>query len=183
VDIIHQRVAEYKIESKLPEFQKMQINDDIIAEIEKQYGTPGEGLGVTFESASEYAGLCNFTMIRAEGDLLDWVTENVAPNHCGVHIQVIDDGEYVFPHVDMLRTRVWNYTIDTGDAETIFYKAKPEYAHLPVIPRTYVPYERVDKVKTIKIDANRWHELDVTQVHGVENVKSPRIAISISFVD
>ena len=183
IDYVHKRVAEYNVESKLPEFQKMQINDDIIAEIEKHYGTPKEGLGVTFDTAYKYEGLCNFTMIRAEGELLQWITEHVAPNHCGVHIQVIDNGEYVFPHVDMLRNRVWNYTIDTGDAETSFYKAKPEYEHLPLVPRTYVPYERVDKVETIKIDANRWHELDVSKIHGVEKVKTPRIAISVSFVD
>lgn len=183
VEAIHKRVAEYQVESKLPDFQKMQINDEIVAEIEKKYGTATEGLGVPFDTAYKYEGLCDFTMIRAEGELLNWITENIAPNHCGVHIQVIDNGQYVFPHVDMLRTRVWNYTIDTGNAETSFYKAKPEYSHLPLVPRTYVPYERIDKVETIKIDANKWHELDVTQIHGVEHVTSPRVAISISFVD
>jgi hypothetical protein len=183
VDYVHKRVEEYNVESKLPEFQKMQINDDIIAEIEKHYGTPKEGLGVTFDTAYKYKGLCNFTMIRAEGELLQWITEHVAPGHCGVHIQVIDQGEYVFPHIDMLRNRVWNYTLDTGDAETSFYKAKPEFEDLPLVPRTYVPYERVDKIETIKIDANRWHELDVSKIHGVEKVKTPRIAISVSFVD
>lgn len=183
VDYVHTRVKEYQVESSLPEFQKMQINDNIISEIDRLYGKASEGLGVPFDTASKYAGLCNFTMIRAEGELLDWITTNVAPDHCGVHIQVIDNGEYVFPHIDMLRTRVWNYTLDTGDAETSFYKAKSEYTHLPLVPRTYVPYERVDKIQTIKIDANRWHELDVTSIHGVERVASPRIAISISFVD
>ena len=182
-ELVRRRVAEYQVESKLPEFQKMQINDNIIAEIEKNYGTPAEGLGVTFDTAYKYEGLCNFTMIRAEGEILNWVSKCVAPNHCGVHIQVIDGGEYVFPHIDMLRNRVWNYTLDTGGAETSFYQAKAEYTHLPLVPRTYVPYERVDKIKTIKIDANRWHELDVSKVHGVEQVKTPRIAISVSFVD
>lgn len=183
VELVKSKVAEYQVESRLPEFQKMQINDKIVEKIEKQYGTPGEGLGVTFETTCLYQGLCKFTMIRAEGELLDWITENVASNHCGVHIQIIDGGEYVFPHIDMLRTRAWNYTIDTGDAETCFYEAKPEYAHLPLIPRTYVPYERVDKIQTFKIDPHRWHELDVSKIHGVENIKSPRLAISISFVD
>lgn len=183
IDLVRSQIIEYQVESSLPEFQKMQINDKIIEGIEKQYGTPGEGLGVTFETAYQYEDLCNFTMIRAEGELLDWVTKNVAPNHCGVHIQIIDGGEYVFPHIDMLRTQAWNYTIDTGDAETCFYEAKPEYAHLPLIPRTYVPYERVNKIKTFKIEPNRWHELDVSKIHGVEKIKSPRLAISVSFVN
>lgn len=183
IEIIRQSVKDHQVERSLPEFQKMQINDKIVEEIEKQYGTPGEGLGVTFETAYLYKGLCNFTMIRAEGELLDWVTRNVAPNHCGVHIQIIDGGEYVFPHIDMLRTRAWNYTIDTGDAETCFYEAKPEYSHLPLIPRTYVPYERVNKIKTFNIEPHRWHELNVSMIHGVENVRFPRIAISVSFVD
>ena len=100
-------------------------------------------------------------MIKLEGPVLAWIKENVCDKIDGLHIQLIE-GDYVFPHVDMLRKRVWNYTIDTGDAVTCFYKAKPEYAHLPVVPRTYVPYERVDKTDTIKIEEGRWHELDVS---------------------
>jgi hypothetical protein len=183
IDLIHDVVSNYQVESKLPEFQKMQINDGIVAEIDRLYGTPPEGLGVPFDTAYKYKGLCNFTMIRAEGEILEYITKNIAPNHCGVHIQVIDNGEYVFPHIDMLRNRAWNYTIDTGNAITSFYEAKTEFSDLPLVPRTYVPYERVNKKQSVVIDSHRWHELDVSKIHGVENVYGQRIAISISFVD
>lgn len=181
VDIVRTVVAGYQGDTKLPEFQKMQINDEIVKQIELIHGTPEEGLGVSFDTAYTYKGLATFTMIKLEGPVLDWIKENVCAEIDGLHIQLIE-GEYVFPHVDMLRSRVWNYTIDTGDAVTCFYKAKPEYAHLPVVPRTYVPYERVDKIDTIKIDAHRWHELSVCDIHGVEEIKAPRLALSISFI-
>lgn len=181
INIVRQVVAEYQGDTKLPEFSKMQINDGIVEQIEKLYPDLPDGLGVSFDTAYKYQGLATFTMIKLEGEVLDWIKQNVCADIDGLHIQLID-GDYVFPHIDMLRSRVWNYTIDTGDAVTCFYKPKPEYANLKLVPRTYVPYERVDRTDTFKIDAHRWHELDVSQIHGVEEIKSPRLALSISFI-
>jgi hypothetical protein len=183
IELIRKIVEEHQVEVTLPEFEKMQIDDDILAGIIGEYQNPEEGLGVPFDTAYKYEDLANFKMIQAKGELMKWVTQNVASNHCGVHLQVMTEGKYVFPHVDMLRTRVWNYLIDTGDADTCFYKPKLEYEHLSLVPRTYVPYERVDRIQTIKIEPHRWHELDVSKIHGVENIKSPRLSISVSFVD
>lgn len=182
VTIIRQQVKEHQDNTVLSDFDKMRINESIQEEIDKAYGQATEGLGMPFETSNRYPGLAEFIMIKANDQILEWIKENVASNLNGLHIQVID-GSFVFPHIDMLRNRVWNYTIDTADAETSFYIAKPEYAHLELKARTYVPYERVNEIQRYKIDANRWHELDVGKIHGVDKINGVRLALSISFVD
>lgn len=182
ISIIREQVKNYHDEKTLSDFNKMHINESIQEEIDKAYGEAAEGLGMPFETSDRYPGLAEFTMIKADDRVLDWVRKNVTANLNGLHIQIID-GEYVFPHIDMLRNRVWNYTIDTADAETCFYEPKPEFAHLELKPRTYVPYDRVNETHRFKINGHAWHELDVAKIHGVEKIKGVRLALSISFVD
>jgi hypothetical protein len=183
IDIIRQEVKNYHDETVLKDFNKMHINENIATQIDKEYGESVEGLGVPFDTAYKYGnGLATFTMIKLDGPVLEWIKENISDKINGLHIQVID-GKFVFPHIDMLRNRVWNYTIDSADAITCFYKAKPEYEHLKLVPRTYVPYDRVELVKEYKILEHKWHELDVSLIHGVEKINGVRLALSISFVD
>lgn len=181
VNIIREQVKIHNSKT-LSDFNKMHINDNIQSEIDKAYGESSEGLGMPFQTSEKYVGLAEFTMIKADDRITNWVKENVTDKLNGVHIQIID-GKYVFPHIDMLRNRVWNYTIDTANANTCFYEAKPEYSHLELKPRTYVPYERVNEIQRYTIERNRWHELDVGKIHGVENIDGIRLALSISFVD
>lgn len=185
VESIIKQATDYHSDIVLPEFNKMQINNSIIDEIEKAYPTAVEGLGVPYDTiynntVFDYEGLATFTMIKVEGEILDWVLSNVCANINGLHI-ITMVGTHVFPHIDLLRSKAWNYVIDSSDAETCFYKPKEEHKHLPIFPRSYIPFERVDKIETIHIEEHKWHELDVTCIHGVENIKGMRILLSISF--
>lgn len=183
IEVVRKAVKDYHDEIVLKDFNKMHINENIAYQIDKEYGESTEGLGVPFDTAYKYGnGLATFTMIKIDGPVLDWIHENISNKINGLHIQVID-GKFVFPHIDMLRNRVWNYTIDSADATTCFYEPKLEYKHLELKPRTYVPYDRVNLIKEYKIEEHRWHELDVSLIHGVENINGVRLALSISFVD
>jgi hypothetical protein len=182
VDIIREQYKDHTDTKTLSDFDKMKINDSIQNEIDKAYGESSEGLGMPFEYSNTYEGLASFTMIKADDRITQWVRDNVTDELNGVHVQIID-GKYVFPHIDMLRNRAWNYTIDTGDANTCFYDVRPEYSHLKLSPRTYVPYDRVIETHRYKIENHRWHELAVDKIHSVEDIKDVRLALSISFVD
>lgn len=172
---------DYKHETKLPGFDKMSINERMSDQI-MDYDIDDPGLGEPFETAYKYEGLAEFIMIKVDGPIRTWVEQNIDANIGGLHIQVID-GKFVFPHVDMLRKRAWNYLIETADADTCFYAPKEEFKLLPAKPRTYIPYERVDLISSEKIEPGRWHELAVENIHGVENINGTRIALSISFPD
>jgi hypothetical protein len=181
IDQIRLIILQHESNAGLEEFQNNQLDSNIITQLEKCYSDNKTGLGLDFDTAYQYSGLASFTIIKVQGPVLDWVLKNIDNNIDGLHIQVIK-GEYVFPHVDALRTNAWNYIIDSGDADTCFYEPKAEFSNLPLYPVTYVPYDRVNKIQTYKIESKRWHCLDVSKMHGVENIKSIRIALSISFV-
>lgn len=182
IDQIRLIVSQHQSNVSLSEFQNNHLDTNIIDQLDKYYSDNKTGLGLDFNTAYQYPGLATFTIIKVQGPVLDWVLQNINNDIAGLHIQLIK-GEYVFPHIDALRTNAWNYIIDSGDADTCFYEAKEEFSNLPLHPVTYVPYDRVNKIKTYKIEEGRWHSLDVSKMHGVENIKSTRVALSISFVD
>jgi hypothetical protein len=115
------------------------------------------------------------------GELKDWVKTNITDKFNGIHIQIID-GEYVLPHVDVLRKKAWNYIVQDCDADTVFYELLEQYRHMPVYPNSWVLPNMVSELHRIKLPRYRWHELNVTQLHGVEHIKGVRIMLSLSFV-
>ncbi len=185
IEHIYKLVDEYKTEAVLPEFDKMHINESILNEIEKSYPKQIDGLGVSYdtiyknETNLNYEGLATFTMVKADDIISNYISDNICKEYRGLHI-IIMEGTHVFPHIDLLRNSAWNYVVSSGNASTCFYSPKEEYKHLPIFPRSYIPFERVDKIKSIEIEEHRWHKLDVSSIHGVENINRTRIILSIS---
>jgi hypothetical protein len=93
-------------------------------------------------------------------------------------------GPIIIPHVDEGRSYVYNYLLDTGGAVTKFYKNAKGYENLKAYPQTVFTYDRIEEIESIDIEKNRWHYLDVTKVHNVENIRpgQKRISLSLSYV-
>lgn len=160
----------------------MNTSSNVTEQINLQEPEP-RGLGVSFTTAKKLCpGLATFIMIPVpNGELKDWVKSNITDKFNGLHVQVIH-GEYVLPHVDVLRKKAWNYIISDGDADTVFYQLLPQYRHMPVYSNSWVLPNMVTELHRIKLPKYRWHELNVTQLHGVENINKVRIMLSLSFV-
>lgn len=139
-------------------------------------------LGFPFEQSAEYyPDTAVFSFIDAPNSLKEWVKENIGPYP--VNIQIMDSGNYVMPHIDEIRTVALNYLITTGNGITCIYEPTEQYKDYIVGPQMVFPKERLVKVDEKTIDNKRWHTLDVTRIHGVENLNGSRVSITVSLLD
>lgn len=139
-------------------------------------------LGFPFETSSEYyPETAVFSFIEAPDSLKEWVKTNIGPYP--VNIQIMDSGKYVMPHIDEIRSTALNYIIVTGNGTTCIYEPTEEYKNYIVGPQMVFPKDRINKVHEQTIDINRWHTLDVTKIHGVENLNGSRVSITVSLSD
>lgn len=122
-------------------------------------------------------GLAKMNMFSLE-DLTQWAQENIKEEFNAIHIQYFENGKFFFPHIDLLRSKAVNYLIKTGDAVTAFYKPN---GFTPTA-NTVIPYDKITLIEEHKIKACCWHEIDVTQIHSIENLKDVRIAVTLSIV-
>jgi hypothetical protein len=78
-------------------------------------------------------------------------------------VQQILDGQPI--HTDLNRVEVYNFILSTGgdDVRTCFWN----------------DYNGSEMLESLRIEPFRWHKLDVTIPHSVQNIKSKRIAISV----
>jgi hypothetical protein len=141
-------------------------------------------LGVAFNEAQQYykERIASFAFINPPKELTEWVKENITIPYRGVNIQVMSGGNFVAPHIDEIRNGALNYIIQTGgpDVKTKLYKPKTEYANLKVTPQTIFLYDTIDEVHSETLPTNKWHILDVTQIHSVNDLDPLGIRISIS---
>jgi hypothetical protein len=141
-------------------------------------------LGVAFNQAQQYykEKIASFAFVNPPEELTKWVKENITLPYRGVNIQVMSGGEFVAPHIDEIRKGGLNYIIQTGgpDVKTKLYKPKLEYANLKVTPQTVFLYDTIDEVYSETLSINKWHILDVTQIHSVNNLDPLGVRISIS---
>lgn len=135
-------------------------------------------------------GACQFTFMRVGNSPINkWVEENIKlEGDSVIHIHILEmyNGSFYFPHVDPVRTQVYNYVIETGgdDTETAFWKPKAEFNHMEVVPQVPIPYERIDKVHSYKMPLQQWHHLAVSNIHSIEHVDPTkrRLILSISTI-
>ena len=93
-------------------------------------------------------------------------------NHV-IKIQIIENKLEI--HRDIGRTVAYNYLIDSGgsNVETCFYEDMT--VDIPVYENK--TFRLIEK---IKIEEHRWHCLNVSNLHNVINLTSPRIAITVT---
>lgn len=141
-------------------------------------------LGVAFNEAQQHykEKIASFAFVNPPTELTKWIKENITVPYRGVNIQVMSGGDFVAPHIDEIRKGALNYIIQTGgsDVKTKFYKPKLEYADLKVTPQTVFLRNTIDEVYSETLPTNKWHILDVTQIHSVNNLDPSGIRISIS---
>lgn len=181
VDHLLDRVANFQSEKQLTGFQKMYVNESINKEVSRAYDHSDLGLGISTEEALKMDDLSTMTMFT-DDILSSWIEENIPEKINAAHVQFFSKGSFFFPHVDLLRHRAINYVINSADAETVFYKPKSEFSHLDIKPNTCIPYDRINEVNRFKIESRNWHELEVDNIHSVENINGTRIAITLSIV-
>jgi hypothetical protein len=189
-------VPDYIVKQILTDVSKInfQTNDfnltadsDLLESI-KQFVPNSEDnvLGVAFNEAQQYytEKIASFAFINPCNDLIIWAKENISIPYRGINIQVMTGGEFVVPHIDEIRTGGLNYIIQTGgpDVKTKLYKPKDEYSNLRATPQTAFLYNTIEEIHSETLPLNKWHILDVTQIHSVNDLvpSKSRISISIS---
>ncbi len=168
-------------------FQENQYNltadENLLSAIKKF--TPKEDdsmLGVMFEDAQGYFKdkIANFAFIEADPVLVKWVKNNISMSYRRVDVQVMTGGVIVVPHIDEIRQGALNYILSSGgtDVTTTFYE--PLNKDLVAVPQQAFPYDRISIKDSTVILEEQWHILDVTKIHGVENLSPNEYRISIS---
>lgn len=147
--------------------------------------SPDTNLGYHYSTAKQhFPSMSNYHFLEASDSIKKWVAENINPA-LTAHIQVINQGAIIPPHVDEVRSKAVNYIVDPGgNSITSFYYVKEEYQNLIVTPQTSIPYNRLSVIESVLIQSKMWHSLDVTQIHGVTNMDpaQQRIALTLSVI-
>ena len=115
-------------------------------------------------------------------DVIRWLIDNklvnkdirIARIHC------MFDGPSVYPHFDYPRTFAINYILTESDATTCFYKHKTQVDLKPTQSNELFSPGEIELVESVVLDHHRWHQLDVTKIHNVENITVPRVALTLS---
>jgi hypothetical protein len=168
-----------------PDLQLSSVNQDLLDTFSNYSHDHEDSLGYPISQANVlFNDLAKFDFLKVSDNILEWTYVNISPKPALVTIQVMHNGPTIIPHVDEGRTFVYNYLLDTGGATTRFYKNAKGYEHLTAYPQTVFTYDRIEVIETIDIEPNRWHYLDVTKVHNVENIQPgrKRISLSLSYV-
>lgn len=119
----------------------------------------------------------NYFYHKVSDDIDSWIRENVnLPIHM-IRVQKMTGD--INPHIDNnpKLDRV-NYLIeDGGSAITSFYKCKPGYYRKQ---EGFIPKQLLLLTESYKIETRRWHRLNVSNIHGVTEIKTDRISLTIS---
>jgi hypothetical protein len=161
------------------------IDKELLAKLKEFTYNEADSLGFHMDTAGDhFSNLAAFDFLPVNSLINDWVNKNINPKPVLVTIQVMHGGATITPHIDEGRTRVYNYILETAGGITKFYKKAKGYEHLTAYPQTIFTYDRIAEIETIDIEQNRWHYLDVSKIHNVENIQSnqKRISLSLSYV-
>lgn len=171
-------------------FEKFKMLPEYKGKVDNEHDNPttSDGfLGVlTSEAQSVYnKEICNFnTMTITSEVVLRWLEEHLPMKGIHAGLQEFVNGSFFPPHVDLVRYKAINFPIELGGSNvtTDFWKPKDEYSHLKITPRTAFPYDRIEKIGSYKVELHKWHQLDVTKIHSVENMEPGlrRMSITLS---
>lgn len=156
---------------------------DAITNVEIDYS---KSLGFPLNDVWKYfKDLANFDFLEVNKELNEWARDCIDSNIAHVSIQAMYGGTTITPHIDEMRVKALNYVIRTGgNSKTCFYKPKAEFEHLVAYPQTVFPFDRLELIEEVHIQPYKWHQLDVTKIHSVENLDPTlkRISLSLSFL-
>jgi len=135
-------------------------------------------IGLPLSSVRDIPNRAIFYFLETSKLIKEWAYDCIPIKFSGINIQLIKNGSFIIPHVDEVRSTAYNFHFETGGASTCFFK--PKDMSLTVSPQTYIPHSMIDKVFETIIEPNKWHSLNVSQIHSVENIKGLRVGLSLS---
>jgi len=114
---------------------------------------------------------CIFEVFDAPEIVKEWLLDNKIIDNltARVGVQRSFGGNTLLPHVDKgyhtdSRSVAWNYLLSEPGPTTCFYGSQ----------------DINNILESVIIPKSVWHELDVSVLHGVEDILSDRISLSIS---
>lgn len=113
-----------------------------------------------------------YKFYRASDLLKEWVYDNIK-DVTKVGIQEITGN--LLPHIDRNRTKAINYLITTGGGSLCHYSYDGIYQQ-----DRFVPLEHVNEISRIDVKPFKWHTVNTQVLHGVVNINSPRLAVTIN---
>lgn len=169
-------------------FEKFKMLPEYKGKVDNEHENPDDlasQLGVFTHMAQGVYNkeICNFnTMSITSEVVMRWLEDNLPIQGIHAGLQEFVNGDFFPPHVDLVRYRAINFPIELGGSNvtTDFWKPKEEFAHLKITPRTAFPYERIEKIASYKIELHKWHQLDVTNIHSVENIEPGKRRMSFT---
>jgi hypothetical protein len=155
---------------------------EIINENSVAYVKPGTELDETDGKVTAGIGFYKLPH-NLEQKLLSFFRETNNPliNFDTISIQFASEGEFVLPHIDdpLFRHSGLLYLIKAGGANvtTSWYKIKPGLSLKDIAYNIGIPYSRLDLIESHRLEENAWHWLDFSEIHGIENKESLRVAL------
>lgn len=176
---ILETVSKYEHVSRNDELL-ISTNSNLKKIIEYSDYDPNTNIGYHYSSGKKiFPDIADYDFLEPSDAVKNWVVNNINLD-CLAFIQVMSNGTVVPPHIDEARSKAINYLIETGgEASTTFYQPKNEYKKLSITPQVVIPYTRLDVIESTVIEKKLWHELDVKVIHGVENISSRRLALTL----
>lgn len=112
-------------------------------------------------------------------EIKDWIKENIKPLLQSYEIQKIGLQEMtadILPHKDLSRPFALNYLFRTGDGVLSLYETNHFYKS------GFIGLDKVKPIKQVSVEPFRWHILNTSVLHGVSNIKTPRMSLTIDVV-
>ena len=114
----------------------------------------------------------NYRFYRCPPLVKEWLFDNIKMNIVKVGVQeMVGD---ILPHIDTGRDRAINYLLKTGGGILSHYTSMCKYTG------KFIPLHKVSEVSRVDVEPFRWHTLDTSKLHGVSNIKSTRLAVTIN---
>jgi hypothetical protein len=113
--------------------------------------------------------------------LKEWVRDCIHPDIATVGLQIVQGTDIFQCHTDTnFRRYIFNYLVKNGgaNATTVFYQEHGFPAEQDV--KKYInDYSTIDVIDSVIVSEKTWFSINGQVLHGVTNLESPRIAVSL----
>ena len=133
----------------------------------------------------------HYRLFKASEKLNSWCRENIDGVERVAIQEILAD---VGPHTDLNRECAINYLVTTGNGKLCHYSSdhvRVESLHRPVystetmnfskpIVSHRAPLKLSKEISRVDIQTNRWHIINTKVLHGVVDINSVRLALTIN---
>jgi hypothetical protein len=140
-----------------------------------------KSLGLPFKEIEKYDDdPCYFVCLELNTPkILNWISSNIKYKIDTASVILMYGGSKILPHHDWYGYQL-NYVIECNDdSYNCLYEPKEEFKQLRPNPISFVPYERLNVIKSEHLKKNKWYFFPSDKIHSVENIKGRRIVFSL----